>query len=62
MIICYFYVYRVAVFPNKTNAPLVIYSNTVLPRPVAGQFFQHVRGGNAKVIDALRIVYHAQLS
>ncbi len=62
MIISDLYVYGVAIFPGEANAPLVIYANTVLPCPITGEFFQPVRRWDAKIINILRIVYHAQLS
>ncbi len=62
MIISDLHVYRVAVFPDKANAPLIVYSDTVLPSPIAGQFFQPIRRGYAKIINALCIINHAQLS
>lgn len=62
MIISDLNVYRVAVFPRKTNAPLVVYANAILACSVAGKLFKPVRRGDAKVMYALRVVYHPQLS
>jgi len=62
MIICDFNVYRVSVFPCKANAPLVIYTDAVLTCSVAEKLFQPVRRGDAKIMEALRIIYHSQLS
>ncbi len=62
MIISDLNVYRVAFFPRKANAPLVIYADAIVPRPITGQFFQPVRRGDAKIINALCIINHTQLS
>ena len=45
-VIHYFHVVRVACFPDKANAPLVIDSNAVLPLPVAREFLQSVARRN----------------
>lgn len=58
VIIGNFYVYCVAFFPFKANAPLVVYANAVLPCPIAGQFFQPVGWRYGKIGDILRNVYH----
>ncbi len=62
MIIGDFYVSRVAILPGKANAPLIVYPNAVLPRPVAAQFFQPVCRRYTQVDEIFRIIDHAQLS
>jgi hypothetical protein len=53
MIVRYFHIMRVAAFPAKTQAPLIINANAPLPLSVSRQSFQSVAGRNAQVIDYL---------
>jgi len=62
MIIHDLYVVRIAIDPFKTNPPLVIDTDAVLPRPVAAKLLQPVGGRNAKIVKGDSIAQHAQLA
>jgi hypothetical protein len=62
MVIGNFNVSRVAILPDKANAPLIVYANAVLPGSVATQFFQPVCRRYPQIANTPRIIDHAQLS
>jgi len=51
VIIFDFYIVRLVIFPDKTYAPLFIYTNTMLSFPLTFQFFQLIAGRNEKILD-----------
>ena len=51
----------VAIFPSKTDAPLVINANAVLAGAIALEFLQPVARRDAKVLELLRSVNQAEL-
>jgi hypothetical protein len=50
MVVCYFNVIGVSVFPTKADPPLIVDPDTVLPFAVSLQGFQPVPRRNAKVL------------
>lgn len=59
MIICNFHIMRIAIQPDKANAPLIIDSYTILPFTVAAKLFESVCRRNPQVIDILSVINHA---
>ena len=51
-----------AFVPAKTDPPLFVYPDAVLPRPVSFQRFQSVPGRHAQALQPARGVKHSQLS
>jgi hypothetical protein len=47
---------KIAFFPGKTNAPLPVYRNAVLPIPVAAQGLKPIRPEPHQIIPRLRRV------
>ena len=62
MIIHDFDVMRLALYPAKADAPLVIDPDRVLPRAIATQSLQTIARRRAKVIQPSRIVEHQELA
>ena len=62
MVVHDFHVARDIVVPNKTDSPLIIDSNTVLPATIASQFFQAIGRWNSQVIDYLSCVDHSEFA
>jgi len=62
MISNYFRIVSVIRLPIKTNSPLVVNSDAVLPCATADKFFQTIRGRNAQIIDCFGIIQHSQFS
>lgn len=60
MVVDDFNLFCMVVRPDKTNTPLVINSNTMLPFSGACQRFKPVCRRNSKVIQIYRPVQHAQ--
>ncbi len=58
MVICYFNIVDIALIPDKTNTPLVVYSDAVLPNTVVLQRFQPVSRWYPKIVQYLSIVQH----
>lgn len=54
MIIGYFHIIGVAIFPNKANAPLVVDGNGMLAGAVASQKMQAVAGWNFEIFESRR--------
>ena len=54
MIIDYLDVVGVAIGPSETNAPLIIYSDTVLAGALATELFEMVPRRNAQVFEHAR--------
>jgi hypothetical protein len=52
----------VSVFPDETDAPLIIDPDAVLPRTVAAEPLEAVARGNQKVLERLSAVKDQQLS
>ena len=55
MVVDQFDIVRVAVTPGEADAPLVIDTDTVLPRALGGQLFQTVTGRYAQIDSAASI-------
>lgn len=56
---------RLAIFPGKANAPLVVNADAVLPRPAAFQGFQAIGGRHSHIIQgfsAMELQQFAQRS
>jgi len=51
MVINHLYIKSIAVFKPKTDAPLVIDSNTPLPTAVVTERFKPVRGRQTQILD-----------
>ena len=62
VIINYFYFTSVGSSPYKTNSPLIIYSNTVLPLSISLQRFQLISRGHTQVSQQNGGVQHIKLS
>ncbi len=60
MIIHYLHIVSVIRLPIKTNSPLVIDADAVLPGAIAAKFLQTIRRRNAQIVNRLGIVYHPQ--
>jgi len=50
---------RVTASPLKTDSPLVIDADTVLPCTTAAEFFKSIRGRHAQVIEVDGVVDHS---
>jgi hypothetical protein len=61
LVICDFHIKSIATAPGKTDSPLVIDPNTVLPFPVMFELFQAVAGRHTKIIQLNRSVEDQQL-
>jgi hypothetical protein len=48
--------------PNKTDAPLIVDPNRVLPLPVCLQRFEPVTGRNAKVVESPGLIQKTKFS
>jgi len=51
MIVNYFNVQRIAIFPAKADSPLIVDPYTVLPLAAAFQGFKTVSGRNPKILQ-----------
>jgi hypothetical protein len=52
----------IALSPHKTNPPLIVHSNAVLPLSISTQGFQAVSRWNAQIIQRFRPMKQQQLS
>jgi hypothetical protein len=52
----------IASLPFKANTPAIIDPNTVLPGPIARQFFQVIRGRDAQILQGHSATEHPQLA
>jgi hypothetical protein len=52
----------IALSPHKTNPPLIVNSNAVLPLSISTQGFQAVSWWNAEIIQRFRPMEQQQLS
>jgi hypothetical protein len=52
----------IALSPHKTNPPLIVNSNAVLPPSISTQGFQTVSWWNAQIIQRFRSMEQQQLS
>lgn len=62
MIVHDFYVISITINPFKTDPPLIVDPDAVLPCPVAAELLQSVGWWNAEVAQRDGIVEHAQLA
>jgi len=62
MIVYDCHIIRVAVSPGKANSPLLIDPDTELPLPIASQSFQPIAGGDPKIVESARAMYHDEFS
>jgi hypothetical protein len=53
---------RVAILPNKTDSPLIVNPNAVLPFPVPMQGFQAVSRWRSQISQFIRAIQLPQLS
>ena len=60
MIVNNFNLKNLTITPRKTNPPLIIDPDAVMPFPVSFQGFQPVAGGNAQIVQRHRPVEHPQ--
>jgi hypothetical protein len=51
MIIDYFHIISVSIFPNEADAPLLIDSDAVLPCPIPLKCFEFIPRGNPEVLQ-----------
>lgn len=58
MVVHDFNVMRVLSIPNKTDAPLIVYSDGMLPFPVSAQGFQVIPRRVSEIVDARGLPYH----
>ena len=56
MVIGYFHIKGVTIFPNKANTPLVVDGNGMLTGPVTSQVMQAVAGWNFEIFQSRRQV------
>jgi hypothetical protein len=54
-----FHIVGTIVSPHKTDPPLIVDTDAVLPGPISSQGFQAIARGNPKILQARR---HCQLS
>jgi hypothetical protein len=52
----------IAVIPNETDSPLIVYANTPLSLPVTGKFLQHISRRSAQVVEPTGHVQHLQFT
>lgn len=62
VIICYFYVVSVTIDEAKTNTPLVVNRNGILPLPIPLQFVKPITGRNLQIVQYGRQVNIFQFS
>jgi hypothetical protein len=62
MVIDDFYFMGISIFPDETNAPLVVYADTVPPGSIPLEGFQSVGGWDPQVIQAFRLIESDQFS
>jgi hypothetical protein len=62
MIVNDLHVIGISVEPNKTQTPLIVDPNTVLPFPVAAQCFQTISGRRCQVAQFRGTIQLAKLS
>jgi hypothetical protein len=56
------YLVRITDAPDKANTILVVYANTMLTLPIAGQFFEPVARRNSQIFESHGGVQHSQSS
>jgi len=56
MIVCYFNVISVIVYPRETDTPLIVYADTVLPGTIAFQSFEPIAGRRKQILKIIRFV------
>jgi hypothetical protein len=61
MVIDYFHVVSVAVFPDKTHPVLAVDPDRVLPRPVSAQLFELVARRDSELVQVIHDIYLLQL-
>jgi hypothetical protein len=62
VIVDYFNMSGISVFPGKTDAPLAVNANAVLTLSVSFQGFQPIRGRNPQVFNGGASMQHFELS
>ncbi len=62
MVIDYLDTARTVISPHKTDSPLIVNANAVLPLPIFFQCFKPICRRNPKIIQRLRFVQHEQFS
>jgi len=62
MVIRYLDIKCITALPFKTDSPLIVNSNTILPFSVADQLFKAIRGRNPQVVDVEGVVDHAKFT
>jgi len=62
MVIDDFNIGRIAVFPAKTNSPLIIDPNTVLTAPICGETFQSISRWDPQISKCIRRIQDQKLS
>ena len=53
---------RIAVLPSKTNAPLIVDPDTVLPSTLSAKLLESVSGRDAQILEDLRGIDDHQLA
>jgi len=54
VVVYYLYVTRVTIAPTKTNPPLIIFPNTMLPFPIPATFLEMVPRWDTEIIQPFR--------
>jgi hypothetical protein len=62
MVVHDFNINGITIYPDKTDSPLIVDSNTVLSLPVSTKCFQSVRQWNSQVVYRSSIVQHPELT
>src|SRR5580704_3734746 len=62
VIICNLHVVGVSVAPHKTDTPLVVYADTVLPRTITFQLMKSVTRRHSQICQTFGRVQHQKLS
>lgn len=62
MIVDDLHVIGISVKPNKTQSPLIVYPDTVLPFPVATQCFQAISGWRRQIAQFRSTIQLAKLT
>jgi hypothetical protein len=60
VVIYYLNVVRLPIFPAKTQAPLVVNSNTVLSYPAPSECLKPTSGWNSQILKPIRRLQHRQ--
>jgi hypothetical protein len=61
MVICHFNIKGVTARPDKTDSPLIIHSDTVLPLAIPFQLFELVTWWYTQIVKRLGGVEHQEL-